>query len=117
MWQMRNEELETRLHTWVGRCWSLKCLSQEQARLITALQQERAEWLTYYRRCQALTENTCSFARYEWGKISQALREDHIIERTLEQQNQQMQTFHLLEGDQERYRSVINLQDSQLREA
>lgn len=99
MWQMRNEELETHLQTWVTRCWSLKCLSQEQARLISTLQQERDEWLAYYRQCQALAENTCSFARYECGKISQAIREDHIIERTLGQQTQQLQTFHMLEGD------------------
>lgn len=75
-WQMRNEEMDTRLQTWQSRCWSLKQINLEEQRLIKALHLERAEYLEYQKRCRKISENSISFTRFECQKLGQAIQHD-----------------------------------------
>ena len=83
---MRNEELETRLHTWQSRCWTLKQVNLEAQRLIKAQGLERQEYIEFQKRCRKQTENAVSFTKFECQRLSSIIQHDRIFEETIDVQ-------------------------------
>ena len=62
MWQMRNEEMETRLQNYMQKCWSLKQIILQQQNMITHAQQERSHFIWQSHCMQVQTESAMSYA-------------------------------------------------------
>lgn len=56
MWQMRNEEMETRLYNLNMRMWSLKQICQEQQQQLKRYSVERHDFLQLMQKCREAGE-------------------------------------------------------------
>ena len=79
-WQMRNEELEQLLQSWMQKCWSLKQVIIEQQKLIKAHQQERGQYTKELARFRNESENAYSFAKYECNKYKKVITHDKVLQ-------------------------------------
>lgn len=76
---MRNEELETKLQTYMERCWKLKQIVLSQQAMLMSNQQERAYFTAQMRKMQGAVGNAVNFAADTCAKMTATVSDGALM--------------------------------------